>query len=77
MLICDAFCDFGTCCGTTSSSENVILIDVTNMATELIGILRTFKLVNRNGYFILTSVFYRILVFILCTPDIDCNLVTM
>ena len=28
--ICDAFCDFGTCCGTTSSSENVILIDVTN-----------------------------------------------
>ena len=30
MLICDAFCDFGTCCGTTSSSENVILIDVTN-----------------------------------------------
>ena len=28
--ICDAFCDFGTCCGTTSSSENVTLIDVTN-----------------------------------------------
>ena len=27
---CDAFCDFGTCCGTTSSSENVILIDVSN-----------------------------------------------
>ena len=30
LIICDAFCDFGTCCGTTSSSENVILIDVTN-----------------------------------------------
>ena len=78
LLICDAFCDFGTCCGTTSSSENVILIDVTilNMATELIGVSSTFKLVNRNAYFTLTSVFYRIRVFILCTPDIDRNLVT-
>ena len=27
------------------------------MVTELIGILRTFKLVNRNAYFTLTSVF--------------------
>ena len=31
LIICDAFCDFGTCCGLTSSSENVILIDVTNL----------------------------------------------
>ena len=43
---------------------------------ELIGILRTFKLINRNAYFTLTSV-YRIRVFILCTPDIDRFLVTM
>ena len=28
-----------------------------NMAMELIGILRTFKLVNWNAYFTLTSVF--------------------
>ena len=47
------------------------------MATKLIGVSSTFKLVNRNAYFTLTSVFYRIRVFILCTPDIDRNLVTM
>ena len=47
------------------------------MATDLIGVPSTFKLVNRNAYFTLTSVFYRIRVFILCTPDIDRNLATI
>ena len=28
--ICDAFCDFGACGGTTSSAENATLNDVNN-----------------------------------------------
>ena len=35
---------------------------------ELIGILRTFKLVNRNAYLYFDECVYRIRVFILCTP---------
>ena len=32
---------------------------------------------SKSERFTLTSVFYQIRVFILCTPDIDRNLVTM
>ena len=28
LIICDAFCDFGACGGTTSSAENATLNDV-------------------------------------------------
>ena len=38
MMICDAFCDFGACGGTTSSAENATLDDVNKilMVTHVI-----------------------------------------
>ena len=48
------------------------------MAMKLIGILRTFKLINRNAYFTLTSVFIEFdYLFYVYRIHIDRFLVTM